>query len=520
MSKLRRTFKQKFDQKAGTPTVFSGMLGNGFGVVSAGEGKVYVRIAGSINQAICSAVPFVNNLPVWVGYTAEFPDVLKVLGQQPVSSIDHIEGVGKHANQHEWMGAGVLGGTDVLKVHLQQFLPLMVMPYSGLQVMVYPGISWTGSAYKLIADTNSSGKPIPQIIDLANYVPSTDKEKYVLIGVNTSGSIEVVDGVIERSEGELILEDIPEASPTMIYKLAAVRRYDGQIEIVVNRETVDIVDLRFPIWRGLAYDEIVGSLDWGHINFTGSDLADLETKSHTALTDIGTNTHGDIDGFISSHSHTESDITDLDHDAQKIKGIPVLITGIQNNQILKYNTAETRFEPADQTGGGGSGGSTSSDWTDFIDGALVTLEDAAGVYIVPRDCTIEAVMIHCKDQGSASSTIIDINLNGTTIFTTQANRPELTYDDADGIASGTPDVVDLVAGDMLTIDIDQVATDAESLSFIVAMTVNPTSIGSLDDVDLTGIVDGNVLIWDDGDGKFIAGEGGGGADILEIQVFN
>jgi hypothetical protein len=171
----------------------------------------------------------------------------------------------------------------------------------------------------------------------------------------------------------------------------------------------------------------------------------------------------------------------------------------------------------------GGGGGTSGDWLEFIDGALVVETDVGGTYIVPRDSTIEAVMIHCKEQGSASSTIVDVNLNGTTIFTTQANRPELAYDDADGVAIGAPDVTDLTAGDVLTVDIDQVASGAESLSFIVAMIVNPTSIGSLDDVDLTGIVDGNVLVWDDVNSKFIVGEGGGGsggADILEVQVFS
>lgn len=367
MSKLRRTFNKKFNEKAQAPRVFSGLLGDGYGNVDAGNGKVYVRIAGSVNQAVCSTVPFVNNLPVWVGYTTEFPTILRVLGQQATSGTEFIDGVGKHSNQHEWMGPGVLGGTDVLKVHLQQFLPLMVMPYSGLQVMVYPGISWTGSAYKLIADTNSSGKPIPQIIDLTNYMPSTDKEKYVLIGVNTSGSIEVVDGVIERSEGELILEDIPEASPTMIYKLAAVRRYDGQIEIVVNRETVDIVDLRFPIWRGLAYDEIVGSLDWGYINFTGSDLADLETKSHTSLTDIGTQTHAELETAISGkantvHTHVESDITDLDHDAEKIDGIDVDLTGIANNDTLVFSSFLNKIIPSSA----GAGEALIDDDTNFL----------------------------------------------------------------------------------------------------------------------------------------------------------
>jgi len=37
---------------------------------------------------------------------------------------------------------------------------------------------------------------------------------------------------------------------------------------------------------------------WAQINKTISDLADLTTKSHTSLTDIGTNTHAQIDTHI------------------------------------------------------------------------------------------------------------------------------------------------------------------------------------------------------------------------------
>lgn len=51
----------------------------------------------------------------------------------------------------------------------------------------------------------------------------------------------------------------------------------------------------------------------------------------------------------------------------------------------------------------------------------------------------------------------DINKNGTTIFTTQANRP--TINAASSVSSvSTPDVTAFVAGDFLTVDIDQVGS--------------------------------------------------------------
>ena len=474
MSKLRRTLKNKFDEKADSPVIYSGKLGDGLGTVNAGNGKVYVRISNTVNTALCSGIPYINNLDVWVGYTAEMPTVLRVLGQQPNQSSVYFDGIGKHAKQHEWMGQGVGGGTDVLSVHLQQFLPLMVFPYGEYQVGVYPGIAWINGEYKLIADINSHGKPVPKVIDLREFAPAVGKEFYTLIGVNTSGEIEIIQGT-EVNKQTMALSDIPEASETMQIKLAAVRRYADQLSIVVNRETVDIVDLRFPMWEAIGSNNIF-DVDWDKITFTGSDLADLETKSHTALSDKGTNTHSTIDAFINSHSHAQSDITDRSF--LGLLDTPSTYTG-QLGKYVKVALDGLEFAEVSGGGGGGGGGST-GDQTWYIAGALVPLTDAGGVFICPRDATIQAVYIYCEDTGSADSTIVDVNLNGTTIFTEQSNRPELAYDDADKLAkSGSPDITLLSEGDILSIDIDAAATDAEDLTVLVAMDVTIGAVGSL-----------------------------------------
>jgi len=106
------------------------------------------------------------------------------------------------------------------------------------------------------------------------------------------------------------------------------------------------------------------------------------------------------------------------------------------------------------------------DW--MISGALSVATELGGVWIIPRSLTIEKAYIYCKNTGTTDSTIVDINKNGTTIFTTQANRPTLAFDDADKKAeSGTPDVTDLVEGDIVSVDIDQIAVGAEDLSVIL-----------------------------------------------------
>jgi len=113
-----------------------------------------------------------------------------------------------------------------------------------------------------------------------------------------------------------------------------------------------------------------------------------------------------------------------------------------------------------------------------IDGTLVVASEVAH-FVSIGTATIESVYIYCDDPGVTGTTIVDINKNGTTIFTTQANRPQLAYDDADGVAkSGTPDITDLAENDVITVDIDSVATDAKDLRVVIATSVEGIAVGS------------------------------------------
>lgn len=122
--------------------------------------------------------------------------------------------------------------------------------------------------------------------------------------------------------------------------------------------------------------------------------------------------------------------------------------------------------------GGGAG-----DIVFNIDGGLAVCAAAGGAFIVTKTMSISAVYIYAEDKGSSGSTIVDVNINGTTAFTTQANRPTLAYDSEDDvIKSATPNVTALTENDVVTIDIDQAATGANCLTVVIAIGESQTAL--------------------------------------------
>ncbi len=95
--------------------------------------------------------------------------------------------------------------------------------------------------------------------------------------------------------------------------------------------------------------------------------------------------------------------------------------------------------------------------------------DTATVIRVPRTATLLEVEIWCDTAPTAAAVIADVHLNGTTVFTTQSNRPSIATSSTSDV-SGTPDVTALAAGDELQVIIDQLnaATDEGNIGQIIA----------------------------------------------------
>jgi hypothetical protein len=102
-----------------------------------------------------------------------------------------------------------------------------------------------------------------------------------------------------------------------------------------------------------------------------------------------------------------------------------------------------------------------------IPGTLVVATGQTRLYM-PRAGTIGRVdaSIGVAPQGLA--VIFDVNKNGATIFTTQANRPTI-LPGSNASLDNTPDVTTFVAGDYYTIDCDQIGTVAAGVSAVVTI---------------------------------------------------
>jgi hypothetical protein len=103
-----------------------------------------------------------------------------------------------------------------------------------------------------------------------------------------------------------------------------------------------------------------------------------------------------------------------------------------------------------------------------------TLAVAAGTQRMPVDgtYTIVGTRLMVGTAPTGANLIIDVNKNGTTIYTTQANRPTITASANSGGPGVTPDVTALVAGDYLTIDVDQVGSTIAGSDLTVTIVVS------------------------------------------------
>jgi hypothetical protein len=161
-----------------------------------------------------------------------------------------------------------------------------------------------------------------------------------------------------------------------------------------------------------------------------SNLSDL-TNTATARSNLG--------AAATSHSHAESDVTSL------VSDLAGKAAAVHTHNVVFDLSAFSKS------------------------GALTT---GTGVSRLPIGAayTIQSVRAMVNTAPTGAAILVDVNKNGTTIFTTQANRPSIA---AAGNASSAavPDVTSLAAGDFLTVDVDQIGSTVAGSDLTVIVTV-------------------------------------------------
>lgn len=137
----------------------------------------------------------------------------------------------------------------------------------------------------------------------------------------------------------------------------------------------------------------------------------------------------EVDGLVAyksniGHTHTESEITDLDHDANKIKGITVSSAVPIDGQILQYNASLNAWIP---TTSGIGGSPTIHQQYIFTLGPDVNndLVDVLSYRIYAHDIELSATIteVYCglnTVPASGSSIQVNVLKNGSTIFNAPA----------------------------------------------------------------------------------------------------
>lgn len=85
--------------------------------------------------------------------------------------------------------------------------------------------------------------------------------------------------------------------------------------------------------------------------------------------------------------------------------------------------------------------------------------------------TIQGVRASAGTAPTGASIIVDVNVNGTTIFTTQGNRPTIAIG---GNTSGkvtNMDTTSVAVGNYLTVDIDQVGSTVAGSDLVIQLEV-------------------------------------------------
>lgn len=112
-----------------------------------------------------------------------------------------------------------------------------------------------------------------------------------------------------------------------------------------------------------------------------------------------------------------------------------------------------------------------------------------GPYLARYGGVIVDVFLGMKTGGSSSDHVVDVNINGVTVFTTQANRPVLAFDNSLKIVRVTGVNLQnkvLAVNDLITVDVDQIQAGSPRWLKVFVVIKRTQEVRDADDYSLQG----------------------------------
>jgi hypothetical protein len=197
------------------------------------------------------------------------------------------------------------------------------------------------------------------------------------------------------------------------------------------------------------------------------ETADYRTSGSISGGSYTATNHSALSG-LTNDDHTQYALANGTRTFQldNLSNVSIASSDKQNNYVLTYKTATSTYILAASTGSSGSTGTAAFAFERTIPGALFVGTDISSWITLPLAGSITKVQGVVKGQPHGASIIVDVNKkirtagiygSDTTIFSTQASRLTIAASSS-WAESGTPDTTSFSAGDVLTIDIDQVGS--------------------------------------------------------------
>lgn len=447
--------------------MFPAFMGNRSGVVRADKkNNVYVVDYRGVVHKVknFNGIPNVAKLPVLVGRDKSNPKFLQVLRMRDVYIDPPYPAVAEHAEimHTRW-------GYDPVFVISGQILPGLATPSRTVaMVMQLRGFPYYLDGWHLLDNTD---------IDFSGEIPASGAN-WVVAEIDSAKVITLRAGVTVVSRSELRPEDIPTVSADK-KSLFAIKCYFGQTRIIDTKIDSDYFDMRF---TGIASGGIATSVSWDDVVGKPTvfppdlDITDLiYIRKWLKLVDPGNN-----DDVTTGYEV-------LDHWINTTTGD--IFTCADNTDGLAVWTPN---------GSGGGAGNAVGLSGFAVDGVLAVVDEATTPILITADTTNSLWKLYLRNLGTSGSSIFDVILKrvgeaDVSIFNDGItdNRPEIQWNDTDHLLDATPLIVDFLAGDVLELNIDQIAVDAADA---VLLPVGVASLSSLEVTDgITTVLHANKI---------------------------